>query len=318
MEKSKMNKSERLNDMMIYLNNLSYFNIKDLTERYGISKSTALRDIQSLESIGMPIFSEYGRNGRYGILKNRLLSPIFFTMDEVYAIYFSTLTLKEFQSTPFDLDLQKLKEKFESCISEKNKMNLEKMETVFSFSSSKQINDCIFLKEILYSAINSYVNDIIYRRSDKDYKYTVQFLNVSTSFGQWYTTAYNHLLNCINIFRCDKIISISENKDIEAIEIQNTDEFIQDNMRQKDAIEFEIAITKKGVDIFIKENYPSMKLNYKDNQAMICGYYNKNEEDFISNYLMSFGEEIISIKPKKLKKLLVSKIQCILNYTKKL
>ena len=89
-------------------------------------------------------------------------------------------------------------------------------------------------------------------------------------------------------------------------------------MRQKDAIEFEIAITKKGVDIFIKENYPSMKLNYKDNKAMICGYYNKNEENFISNYLMSFGEEIISIKPKKLKKLLLSKIQCILNYTKKL
>lgn len=313
-----MNKSERLNDMMIYINNLSYFNIKDLTERYGISKSTALRDIQSLESIGMPIFSEYGRHGRYGILKNRLLSPITFTIEEVYAIYFSTLTLKEFQSTPFDLDLQKLKEKFESCISEKNKMNLEKMETVFSFSSSKQVNDCIFLKDILYSAINANVSDIIYRRYDKDYAYTVQFLNVSTSFGQWYTTAYNHLLNCINVFRCDKIISISENKDIEAIEIQNTDEFIQDNMRQKDAIEFEIAITKKGVDIFIKENYPSMKLNYKDNQAIISGYYNKNEENFISNYLMSFGEEIISIKPKKLKNLIVSKIQCILNYTKKL
>jgi len=210
-----MNKSERINDMMIYLNNVSYFNIKDLTERYGISKSTALRDIQSLESIGMPIFSEHGRHGRYGILKNRLLSPITFTIEEVYAIYFSTLTLKEFQSTPFDLDLQKLKEKFESCISEKNKMNLEKMETVFSFSSSKQVNDCIFLKDILYSAINANVSEIIYRRYDKDYKYTVQFLNVSTSFGQWYTTAYNHLLKCINVFRCDKITSIRENKDIE-------------------------------------------------------------------------------------------------------
>lgn len=313
-----MNKSERINDMMIYLNNVSYFNIKDLTERYGISKSTALRDIQSLESIGMPIFSEYGRHGRYGILKNRLLSPITFTIEEVYAIYFSTLTLKEFQSTPFDLDLQKLKEKFESCISEKNKMNLEKMETVFSFSSSKQVNDCIFLKDILYSAINANVSDIIYRRYDKDYKYTVQFLNVSTSFGQWYTTAYNHLLKCINVFRCDKITSIRENKDIDALEISNINDFIRDNMRQKDAIEFEIAITKKGVDIFIKENYPSMKLIYKDKQATICGYYNKNEENFISNYLMSFGEEIISIKPKKLKKLIVSKIQCILNYTKKL
>ena len=63
----KMNKSERLNDMMIYLNNKSYFNLTDLMEKYNISRSTAIRDVQSLEQIGMPIFSEHGRYGRYGI-----------------------------------------------------------------------------------------------------------------------------------------------------------------------------------------------------------------------------------------------------------
>ena len=52
-----MNKSERLHDMMIYLNNRNYFNLSDLMEKYNISKSTALRDIQSLENIGIPIFS---------------------------------------------------------------------------------------------------------------------------------------------------------------------------------------------------------------------------------------------------------------------
>ena len=45
----KMNKSERLNDMMIYLNNKSYFNLTDLMEKYNISRSTAIRDVQSLE-----------------------------------------------------------------------------------------------------------------------------------------------------------------------------------------------------------------------------------------------------------------------------
>ena len=95
-----MNKSERLNDMMIYLINKNHFNLADLMEKYNISRSTAIRDIQSLEQIGMPIFSEHGRYGRYGILKNRLLSPIIFTTDEMYAMYFSMLTLKEYQSTP--------------------------------------------------------------------------------------------------------------------------------------------------------------------------------------------------------------------------
>ncbi|MNM87604.1 HTH domain protein [compost metagenome] len=70
-----MKKSERLNDMLMYLNDKKSFNLKCIMERYSISKSTALRDVQSLEEIGMPIYSKAGRNGYYGILPNRLLSP---------------------------------------------------------------------------------------------------------------------------------------------------------------------------------------------------------------------------------------------------
>ncbi len=104
-----MRKSTRLNDMMIFLSDKSFFNLKDIMQEYGISKSTAIRDIQSLEEIGMPIFSETGRNGRYGILKNRLLSPIIFTVDEMYALYFAMLTLNAYESTPFHLSIEKLK-----------------------------------------------------------------------------------------------------------------------------------------------------------------------------------------------------------------
>ena len=50
-----MKKSERINDMMMYLNNKETFNLKDIMEKYSISKNTALRDIKSLEEIGMPI-----------------------------------------------------------------------------------------------------------------------------------------------------------------------------------------------------------------------------------------------------------------------
>ena len=67
-----MKKSERINDMMIYLNNKETFNLKDIMEKYSISKNTALRDIRSLEEIGMPIYSFSGRNGRYKIFSSGL------------------------------------------------------------------------------------------------------------------------------------------------------------------------------------------------------------------------------------------------------
>lgn len=72
-----MRKAERLNDMMLFLNDKNLFQLSDIIAKYGVSRSTAIRDIQSLEEIGMPIYSERGRNGHYQVLRNRLLSPFF-------------------------------------------------------------------------------------------------------------------------------------------------------------------------------------------------------------------------------------------------
>lgn len=69
----------------------------------------------------MPIYSQSGRNGFYGILSNRLLSPIVFTVDEMYALYFAMLTLSDYQATPFHLSTIALKNKFEMCLSDEKK-----------------------------------------------------------------------------------------------------------------------------------------------------------------------------------------------------
>lgn len=311
-----MNKSERLNDMMIYLNNKNFFNLSDLMGKYNISKSTALRDIQSLEAIGMPIFAEHGRYGRYGILKNRLLSPIIFTVDEMYAMYFSMLTLRKYQATPFNLDLSKLKRKFEYCISEEHKTNLDRMKTVFSFTSAKQVTDSPFLKDILYSAINNSVNDITYLKSNAHHSYTVQFLSVSSSFGQWYVRAYNFESKKLQVFRCDKIINLSNNDSKNPIDVEQIKILLKNNFKDKNATDFEVLVTSKGADIFLKENYPSMSLVYNDGKPVVKGYYNSNEESFISSYFISYGKEIVSIKPKELKNLIIKKIEHNLEYLK--
>ena len=287
-------------------------------DKYEISKSTALRDIQSLEMIGMPIFSERGRYGRYGILKNRLLSPIVFTIDEMYALYFSMLTLEAYQSTPFHLDLSKLKQKFESCISQDHKGNLEKMKAVFRFAAFKQVRDSPFLKDILYAAIKGSVHDITYKKSQGAREYTVQFLNISSSFGQWYVTAYEFKSEKLQVFRCDKIMTLSKNESKVSIDDVCIKAHVNANFKDKNATEFEVTITPKGVDLFLKENYPSMQLVYDDGKPIIKGHYNKNEEDFISNYFITYGGALLSIKPEGLKHLIIEKMKQNIEHFKRL
>ncbi|MEG2801467.1 MAG: YafY family protein [Longicatena sp.] len=303
-----MQKSTRLNDMMIFLNNRTYFNLIDIMQEYGISKSTALRDIQALEEIGMPIYSEYGRNGRYGILKNRLLSPIIFTVDEMYALYFAMLTLNAYESTPFHLSVEKLKDKFETCLSNELISKIHKMESVFEFKGTKHYNSSPFLKEILQAILENTVCSVTYHKEDKKKLYHIQFINISSSFGQWYVTGFNFDTQRTHVLRCDKIVNILKSN---AFHAKPIDELLNSStiiFRAQNAIDFEVSISPKGVDLFHKENYPSMKLQCTNGQYIIKGYYNKGEELFIADYFISYGKFIKSIRPIQLKELLQDRI----------
>lgn len=309
-----MNKSERLNDMMIYLNSKSYFNLKDIIARYHISRSTALRDIQSLEAIGMPIFTEHGRNGRYGILKNKLLSPIIFTVDEVYALYFAMLTLNGYQTTPFHFDLALLKKKFESCLSEEHIKNLDKMGRVFSLEVSKHPFSSPYLKEILESCIKDNVCHITYRKKGELLEFHIQFFDITSSFGQWYTTGYNHETKRIQVFRCDRIVSLIKDAQYSPATPKELNYEQPDRFKQADATDFEVSITTRGVDLFYKEHYPSMQLDMENETPVIRGYYNKGEERFIADYFTTYGTEIRSIKPSELKQLITDRCSVLSDY----
>ncbi|MDN9008977.1 helix-turn-helix transcriptional regulator [Brevibacillus laterosporus] len=312
-----MKKSERLNDMMRYLNNREFFNLNDLMDKYNISKSTALRDIRSLEQLGMPIFSEHGRKGRYGILKNRLLSPIIFTIDEVYALYFAMLTLDSYQSTPFHLSVNKLNEKFENCLSKNQIQQIHKMKKVLQFEIYQHNNVSRFLDKILKSILNESACKIQYVKNNQNKSYHVQFFKISAKFGQWYATGIEVNTNKYRVFRCDRITFIEEEEikshfSIDEL-VSRSLEIYQSEMR----IDFEVEIAEQAKDIFYKEHYPSMKIE-NGNKTVIRGFYNLGEEEFIANYFMKYGKTVISVKPESLKQIIQERIENLFHHYQKL
>ncbi|EAD2698972.1 YafY family transcriptional regulator, partial [Listeria monocytogenes] len=285
-----MKKSERLNDMMLFLNDKNVFQLSDIMTKYDISRSTAIRDVKSLEEIGMPIYSERGRNGHYQVLRNRLLSPIVFNIDEVFALYFSMLTLKAYETTPFHLSVEKLKTKFERCLSAEKIEMLRKTEEVFSLGYIKHNNQCEFLDVILQFTMEEKVCQINYDKKGIEKTYVVQFYNISSAYGQWYVTSYNFETKRMQVFRCDRILELEENHAFEAKKLTDLKSETDYLYKKKDAINFEVEIASNGVDLFFKENYPSMKLNQEQGRNVIRGFYNRGEEPFIINYLLGFGD----------------------------
>ncbi|EAE0589390.1 YafY family transcriptional regulator [Listeria monocytogenes] len=313
-----MNKSERLNDMMLFLNDKNTFQLSDIMTKYDISRSTAIRDIKSLEEIGMPIYSERGRNGHYQVLRNRLLSPIVFNIDEVFALYFSMLTLKAYETTPFHLSVEKLKTKFERCLSAEKIEMLRKTEEVFSLGYIKHNNQCEFLDIILQFTMEEKVCQINYDKNGTEKTYIVQFYNISSAYGQWYVTSYNFETKRMQVFRCDRILGLEENDAFEAKKLVDFKRADENFYKKEDVTNFEVEIASNGVDLFFKENYPSMRLRQEQGKNFIRGYYNKGEERFIINYLLGYGDKIIAIQPDSLREMLLNELGSLQNHFLKL
>jgi predicted DNA-binding transcriptional regulator YafY len=286
-------------------------------DKYNISKSTALRDISSLEQLGMPIFAEHGRHGRYGILKNRLLSPIIFTMDEVYALYFAMLTLEAYQSTPFHLSVNQLNDKFENCLSQEQIKQIHNMKKVLQFEMYPHHHVSHFLDKILKSILNEGSCRIQYVKGNQGKGYHVQFFKISAKFGQWYAAGIEPNTNKPRVFRCDRITSIEEEDNESHFSL---DELVNRSLeiyRSENSVDFEVEILEQAQDIFYKEHYPSMKLESGD-RTVIKGFYNPGEEEFIADYFMRYGHYVKSVKPGSLKQIIQDRVENLLKYYRKL
>lgn len=306
-----MKKTERINDLLIFLNNKRTFNLKDLMERYNISKSTALRDIQSLEQIGMPIYSELGRNGRYEILDSSILSPFFFTVDEMYGLYFSLLTLNGYKTKPFEIENIALENKFRNVLPENVRNNISIMNQVLSLEVTNHSNFSPYLKEILQGIFTEKVYCLTYSKKETNKQMVAQFIRIHSKFGQWYAKIFNIKTEKIQILRCDKILLITETNDFKSKKLEELLDYLDNFHKEPNAIDFTVIVNKQGKDIFDKENYPSMKIQSDNENFIITGYFNKAEEDFIANYFLIFGQSINSISPVMLKKLIYDKAKSI-------
>ncbi|NBI30191.1 helix-turn-helix transcriptional regulator [Chengkuizengella marina] len=313
-----MNKSERLNDMLQFINDKKAFNLKDLMEKYNISRSTAIRDVQSLELLGMPIYAEQGRNGKYLVLDNRILSPITFTVDEMYAMYFAMLTLKRYKAKPFEYEIIKLENKFNQVLPSKVKDNIEKMKGLINLEITNHSNFNPYLKDLIQGIVEEKIYLVSYLKNKEKIQITGQFIKINSKFGQWYSKIYNIDIQKVQNLRCDKILSLEVVENKNSMRLEYLLSLVENHHKQTDAIEFSIIVTDRGKDLYDKEHYPSMSIQKTDDNYIISGYYNWNEEDFISDYFLRYGKSIISISPPTLKASIQNKLHILITHLNKM
>lgn len=308
-----MKKTERIQQELFFLNGKSQFNLKEVMDEFNISKRTALRDIQELERLGLPIYSEYGRWGGYQILKNSLLPPIYFTEEEILAIFYSLQILNLLKELPFGNSHKNIQKKLLYTFNVEKQERIVQMMDTIQYDGIEQVAVNHNLEQLAGNILKKEIVKINYNRYKTQDKVILPS-KLTMMDGYWYCIAFDVDKKEWRTYRCDYI---------ENIIIKETDQkvfspdYLKDsyNLQQSTyrTIPFKVKVSKFGKEKFLRKHFSNMSLKSIKNDDYIIGKFNESELSFLTNYFLGFGEHIKILEPEQLKKEYVNKLHDILN-----
>lgn len=159
-----MNKVERINTMMRYINNRAHFTISEIMSEFNISRSTAIRDINEIETIGIPLVSEVGRSGGYFVMNNSFLPAIRFTNNEVKALFIAFMATRN-QQLPYLSSRQSLAEKLIGLIPENQQDDLVNLNQMLLFEGTNPYNpDLLDLSDLPHPILEKLIQSFLIDR----------------------------------------------------------------------------------------------------------------------------------------------------------
>ncbi|MGM0966845.1 helix-turn-helix transcriptional regulator [Bacillus pumilus] len=304
-----MKKSERLNQELIFLSDKYSFQLKDLETEFGISKRTALRDMEELESMGLAFYVEPGRHGGYRLVKQSPLVPIYFNTDEVQAIFFALKALDLVSATPFKKSYSQIRQKLFATMSDERKQMITETLDVIHYYNVAPVSEQNHLELILQAMMEDQIVRMTYTQYENKW-IRLQFLELFYRNGIWFTKAYEVQNKKWGIYRCDfmKDMMIEEEgrvtftkEELKAMQVEYEKTYHD--------ISFKCRLTEQGKEKFLKNHYPNMRLEIIDDTPYIVGGYNQEELSYMTHYLISFGKHVKIEYPDELKESYLTQLQ---------
>ncbi|WP_411346058.1 helix-turn-helix transcriptional regulator [Paenibacillus sp. WLX1005] len=310
-----MRKSERLQWMQRYVHRRQRFTLRQLMEEFSISRSTALRDIESLEEIGLPIYAEHGRHGGYRLLDTATLPPVSFTANEVLALYFSMQALQSFSGDAFGVSFHSIHARFLDIVTPHQRQQIEQFHNRISFYHGEQARTGEYLEQMLLAAVKQQIVHIDYSSARGTGQRRIQPFAVYVMQGYWYCQSYDLDKEAYRVFRCDRITGVMLSDEAPREQLSHFDLHNARSLRQPSvrAVQFQCAVDELSESDLQARLLPSMTLIGKGHDGWhVQGSYEPEEQEFILSYLSGFGTKLKQVEPPQLREQLKQYYQRLL------
>ncbi|HDJ6694816.1 TPA: WYL domain-containing protein, partial [Staphylococcus aureus] len=279
---------------------------------FNISRSTALRDIKEIEALGVPLYSNPGKNGGYTIIGNRDQTKIAISDEELKALVFTLSSISNVSNLPFQTEYQEILKKLYNNSNKKELINQYNdlfqyfNEDKYQFKSYKLFNEIIRLIIENKSFETCYSQNYI--------KEQYKGIGIMYKNHQWYFVAANiesKLVNLLNISKIKELYEMGETQECNDITMQNFQQFM---VKNETAIDILIRSNVMGLNIlkgYLWSDY--MIENIDEETYLFKSKVNAKDIDFIAKLIVTGGVNVKVETPNSLKNAVKVELTKIIN-----
>lgn len=288
-------KTDRLISILMMIANKNLITAKELSNYFEVSLRTIYRDIDSLNSSGIPIASKGGVNGGYYILDDYKLNNILFSKKELNTFLALADSLNESFGNKYNFKdiLMKIKNSKNNEVSKRNlKINLS------HFSLNEEIKNLLYIINNALENDKLLIFDYVNRNFEKINR-TVEPFKLHFEDGNWWLLGFCRLRNEYRSFKLLRIQnmevgSLYQKRDISEEKILNDlrKQFLENSI--KIVFKFSKKSGKRLTEYFKKE-----KITEKED-----GFYvveNFPDDEGLIKLILSYGKDCEIISPRELR-----------------
>lgn len=267
---------------------------KELAEHFEVSVRTIYRDIDILSTAGIPVYTNKGKGGGISLLDNFVLDKSILSEEEQNQIIFALQSLEKLDKNSEKKALEKMSRLFHK--QSRNWIEIDFSNWENENKKFERIKQAILNRQVIeFTYFNSY---------GEERKRQVEPLQIWFKDKAWYIKAFCRVKQDYRIFKIARI------REIKILDETFERELPQEQERKPydiKLISLELEISKEKAyrvyDEFEKESITQKE----DGNFIIHVEYPEN--DWVYEYILSFGEYIKVIAPEYAKNIVKEKIQ---------
>jgi len=208
-------KFDRTVAILIQLQSKKTVKAQDLADRFGVSIRTIYRDIRTLESSGVPIYSEAGVG--YSLVDGYRLPPVMFSKEEAVSFITAEKLMQHFTDNNLKKHFQSALFKIKAVLKDSQKDWIESVESKMWVTPSADFfnNEVPDALEVLIESIAEKKQVILTYESveaEKPSQRNIEPVGIFHENNFWYVLGYCHLRKDYRQFRADRMIAISRSE----------------------------------------------------------------------------------------------------------